>query len=125
MSPLKKMLRKNTPKAAAVLDQIKPGWENLIDTRSLSLASPTKCVLGQVFKEEADRLGGTGYMYGLVYYHELTSFINGTGVFAVPECKEFWIEEIEKRRGPSESAQTWGDVLKEKLGFKKDHRLAA
>jgi hypothetical protein len=36
-------------RAAALLDQARPGWENLIDTERLDLIMSANCVLGQVF----------------------------------------------------------------------------
>lgn len=51
-------------KAMVALDQVKPGWESLVDLDKLSMISLSHCVLGQVFKEEAaasERIWGFGY----------------------------------------------------------------
>lgn len=40
---------------AAWLDEHKPGWERLIDPQMLDMHNTCKCVLGQVFKKEAEQ----------------------------------------------------------------------
>jgi len=41
-----------------------PGWEDKIDMETLDLQNGDKCVLGQLYSEEAKSRGGDGYMYG-------------------------------------------------------------
>lgn len=43
------MFEDRIAKGVAVLNERKPGWTKYIDTRSLNLASPSQCVLGQSF----------------------------------------------------------------------------
>ena len=41
-------------RGAAWLDTVKPGWHELVDTSDFHVFDPKRCVLGQVFREEAD-----------------------------------------------------------------------
>lgn len=36
------------------LDAVKPGWAGQIDTNELELSNPASCVLGQLYREEAE-----------------------------------------------------------------------
>lgn len=43
--------------AAVVLDGIMPGWDEFVDTRTMTLANGTDCILGQIGPEMARRQG--------------------------------------------------------------------
>lgn len=47
------MFEEQITAGAEWLDEFKPGWERLIEPATLSLESPCRCVLGQVFYDEA------------------------------------------------------------------------
>lgn len=47
------MFEEKIAAGASWLDEFKPGWERLIEPATLSLESPCRCVLGQVFHDEA------------------------------------------------------------------------
>ena len=47
-----------------LLDEIKPGWRSLVDRDLLDISSPSNCIAGQVFQDEAyseDWLNGYGW----------------------------------------------------------------
>lgn len=52
-------------RGAALLDKIRPGWIDTINLDTLNIASGSDCVLGQVFAEEAARVGTDGFGVGM------------------------------------------------------------
>lgn len=59
--------REEVARGVALLDELKPGWRELIDTDDLSMQMGTRCVLGQVFGNDDDDswYGENGYFRGL------------------------------------------------------------
>lgn len=113
-APDKEPIESAVTRAAKKLDKIKPGWENLIDTQTLDIFQCDKCVLGQVFEEEANREGYlTGYHLGMNRLWDQL-FNGGTGVaFSDTRGHDQWVQEINARR---EAAQ---------VPLKSDHALVA
>jgi len=52
-------------KGAALLDEKVPGWDARIDLATLNLASPCRCVVGQLFADLAEDDVVLGYAPGL------------------------------------------------------------
>lgn len=52
------MYEKRIELGAAWLDEVKPGWVDLVDLEKLYLGSCTRCVLGQLFAENEKDLNG-------------------------------------------------------------------
>jgi hypothetical protein len=50
----------NVERGAAFLDEHVPGWEKKVDIEVLSLANPSYCVLGQVFRVNQHPAYGRG-----------------------------------------------------------------
>lgn len=64
-------------RGAAWLDENKPGWERLIDPSMLEMKEPCRCILGQVFEQEACELSDgnirwDGYSLALHQVYGLT-----------------------------------------------------
>ena len=76
--------------AIALLDVKEPGWFNKIDTDRLDIASPTNCVLGQLYGEYAL---GLEKLYS--YPHQQHAHFSA---FALVGTTPVWIREINKRR---------------------------
>lgn len=103
-------------RCAAELDRVKPGWETLVDIETLCIFDSKRCILGQVFREEAEEVGASsGYDYALDIWHhgswaaplthvERESKMVASGStkwsgFWSPATKSEWIELINDRRG--------------------------
>jgi hypothetical protein len=46
-------IRECVRRAVIVLDEKVPGWASRVDSDELNMMSPTRCILGQVFRDEA------------------------------------------------------------------------
>jgi len=82
-----------TGRAARELDQRKPGWEDLINIRTLDMVSTSQCVLGQVF-------GGYNQGLGRVSFRTRRAYSGSS--FGI-----LWRWEIWKRRGCLFTAKWW------------------
>lgn len=77
-----------TEQGAALLDQKSPGWYEHVDTKSLRVVDPKRCVLAQVFgcygkgTVKVGIRGDEAYSYGFAGYG----------------LDRKWIKEIKKRR---------------------------
>lgn len=66
---------------APLLDEVKPGWAEMVDLGNFDMAYGTECVVGQVFKDEwkVSQSGesSTPYLFGVVklynYVHPATN----------------------------------------------------
>lgn len=87
-------------RGASVLDEIRPGWENEIDTDKLAIWDGDRCIIGQ--------LSGTHYVAGIdrVFGPDLDADneffaehgFNTCNVSAPVELDGAWIYQIERRR---------------------------
>lgn len=51
-------------RGAALLDRVKPGWFHMVNLATLDIMDGANCILGQVFREEAQETGvDAGYFY--------------------------------------------------------------
>lgn len=88
--------RQSIKDVAALLDEHKPGWyENV--TRPLDMMDIHRCLLGQVFREEANLVGTSGYNIGLQVVHALGNRAYAAGIFSSPTVASLWREEIARR----------------------------
>lgn len=85
------------------LDNSRPEWWNLIDIETLELVDGDHCVLGQVFKAEADTLG---YMNGYSMHLAIMdapwlwdhAFSINNEIEYWDELQDAWVEAIRERR---------------------------
>lgn len=60
--------REEVARGVALLDELKPGWRNLVNPDELEMQNGDDCILGQVFREDNDddyHWGENGYRRGL------------------------------------------------------------
>lgn len=99
-------VRKAVTKAARTLDRLKPGWwkRHRFSLRKLNIMSCHNCVLGQVFRKEAEKRSpnGDGFTYALLAYcidgPRLSAVVDGIAVFASGVAEVAWRELIVRRR---------------------------
>jgi len=103
-------LERRVERGIAWLDEVKPGWRDLIDVSELDMPDANQCICGQVFMEDAlkDALAGDGYGYALSIMAD--ALCGGHMGFSFPltydnrgiseEVYEYlaylWIKEIQK-----------------------------
>jgi hypothetical protein len=89
-------------RAADWLDEIKPGWDRIIDIPTLNMMSSERCIAGQAFADDATRqnvdcgcLDPSGYCY-------ITSRISRTGRTGLSGAfsgfRDSWVALILARR---------------------------
>lgn len=88
-------------RGAALLDEQRPGWEHRIDLAELDLASLCQCVLGQLFRHDAEdpwaySLGTKTLGLFAPYLASHFGFTDGKDV-TVAELDEAWIAIIKRR----------------------------
>lgn len=105
--------RARVKRGAVFLDDLRPGWERVINLDHLELADSCRCVLGQLFGHYLTGLAvvvKTGISIGLAEMH---SYELGFNVPASEmhdrraptpyrELDELWISEIEARLRPAQ-----------------------
>lgn len=87
----------NASRGAALLDEIKPNWFELIDLATLDIDDPNRCVLGQVFSQEAE---DTGLTTGFSYYEReapMNVFFSDHGFLHNTDYPD-WVYEVDRRR---------------------------
>ena len=90
--------RERIERGAAWLDEVKPGWREIIDTENLRMYSGVSCVLGQVFSVEAyehDCSNGYGYAFYLANESSAWWAINHgfeSGGEAYFHLREAWLD---------------------------------
>ena len=91
--------------AARLLDVYQADWYKKIDVTTLNQTSPTRCVLGQVFDEEAKKNNRRGYHYGMETLFDYNSHegdmsggpLSKDNIFGSKASVEEWKFEISKR----------------------------
>jgi hypothetical protein len=63
-----KKAMKRARRGAALLDEISPGWDQQVDLLELDLSDADSCVLGQVFAEQGEKRGVSGYDWARPHY---------------------------------------------------------
>jgi hypothetical protein len=62
------VLARRVNRGAALLDTIKPGWQNDVELLELDMSSACSCVLGQLFEDQSQPLkDDEGYTWGEEY----------------------------------------------------------
>lgn len=101
-------------KGAAFLDEIRPGWEFEIDLRKLELSNSCRCVLGQLYVDEAERSSSGfawatgGNIMSVTDAVVMGFFLEGNDIdyrnrannptdAAYSELDEIWIEKIKEK----------------------------
>lgn len=86
------------------LDEIKPGWFDLVNLSRLDLNSSTRCVLGQVFREEANLSGYklSGFTYATMRHNWGAGIIAFAGTRTV---ERMWVDYIRFRRAEAKQAK--------------------
>lgn len=95
-------------RGAAHLDTVRPGWEKLIDVGTLSIGSCVDCILGQIFRREADDANRNPFGYGLSAVgwwddgeaHGVAGFLLGQDMKVTQDA---WIAAIAARLHPEVS----------------------
>lgn len=78
------------------LDTVRPGWAKLIDIDTLSLTSGATCVLGQVFRREAEKSRyyfSTGWDYARTRY----ASVDNNSAFQLSHYEGAWVREVRAR----------------------------
>lgn len=88
-------------------EHARPEWWDLINLDTLSISDPHSCVLGQVFRPEAETTGamsGYAYVYGYNDRHDsltgeqITALgFSGCGNFSAGQLREAWTDAIQQR----------------------------
>lgn len=116
---LPKRRREGVRKAALMLDEEVPGWENRIDPETLDMGDCHNCALGQIFGPRVEgklwqilgpeirvwrrNKGRSGYAKGLDKL-TITQCQYATGAFSShPELRCMWIEEAMNRKHPEKN----------------------
>lgn len=110
MTPFREGDRARVERAARLLDEKRPGWFALIDLDDFCLASPCRCVLGQVYRERRWWLRrfvcDDGFSRGVADLR-MTQHDDLCGVFAVDMFyREHWITAILSRRAATTPSAT-------------------
>lgn len=94
-------------RGAAWLDQNEPGWERRVDLAKLELQDSCRCVLGQVFAEQAEQQtpGLDGYWWAERYYWIVSERSKAHGFVRDVEAGEEW----------SVLDEAWIELLKERF----------
>jgi len=95
--------------AVAWLDEVRPGWHNLINLKTFDLDSVSSCVCGQVFKNEVKDKNDNGYRYAVdafpMFVRQSDAF---TGTHDYYGSEEFWNEKTDQFEG-----EYWGISVEE------------
>lgn len=88
--------------AALLLDEVKPGWAEEIDTDSFAIASMDYCILGQLYGYNGFEDFTRGKIPELSVAEENLRIAFGCGlVYETREVKwhlnEYWVHEIQSR----------------------------
>lgn len=78
---------------AKLLDQLWPGWHNIIDTNTLNLQSTKRCVLGQITGDYDSAIITVNKAC-----NKACNYLRLAPTFAKRDFEGDWIYEIEKRR---------------------------
>lgn len=84
-------------RGATKLDEMKPGWTNRVDERTLDMTSPERCVLGQVFGSYSYGLEQLGLRNRIAYGFDLND-LDFIFPFAWTRLRQAWKREIRARR---------------------------
>ena len=88
--------------AAALLDDVRPGWARRVDLRQVEMNSARTCVLSQVFWREGQECRFTqidfenGYDYAMKIHDRCLEFQALIQAFIVP-ADPLWVEAIQAR----------------------------
>lgn len=83
----------NVQRGAAWLDENKPGWESKMDLENFYMSDGSRCVAGQVFREEA---GEDESGYDLLMDKHGSHFVMEHG-FVSSEHRNDWVQQINAR----------------------------
>lgn len=132
----KEMLRPNVERGARWLDEVKPGWVDLIDLDTLNLEDPCFCICGQAFFAEASAHSIDSYDGFAVAERLLrdagshaADYGFGDAVEGVVSADvwraldELWVELIRARR--KETVERLGDVAANTYRDRADATLDA
>jgi hypothetical protein len=101
--------RKNVARGAALLDGLKPGWEDAVNVETLSLWNCTKCVVGQLFGEyfhHFEKVTPSPITHGFNAEFAIVGGFKESYWPTYEDLAQAWTEEILKRR----EAKVTGDV---------------
>lgn len=93
------LMEKKFRVAVEKLDAVRPDWHTRIDIDTLSLMSPSRCLLAQVFGSYDEGLRMLGYFAGDEQSgEEMSREVREVGgSFCAPTYKDLWIAEIALR----------------------------
>jgi len=101
---------KSIEEAAQLLDQVKPGWEKLIDQNKLFMGSSLTCILGQLYEN-----WDSGFK---TLFHLETNVYIEDSIFGMSRTEDSWTEQINQRLNMTKSMNFLEALkhLKEKTG---------